>query len=207
MLEGINNIIFDLGGVILDIDFTKTIKAFQDLGVSNAHSFFTKDQPQLLTDLEIGKITPQQFRDQIKKISALDLTDSEINNAWNALLLKTPPERIDILGFLKQVKRTFLLSNTNQIHQDAFDKYYKQHHRLKNGLSDLFEQDHYSHIIKKRKPEASSFQYVLELHGLYPDETLFIDDSESNIVGAQKLGIKTWHLKQGESITQLLKTL
>ena len=125
----------------------------------------------------------------------------KIVEAWNALLLDFPKERIDLLKKIKTKYRTFLLSNTNSIHLKEFQE--RLHNEQGVYLEDLFEKAYYSHVVKLRKPNADIFNLVLKENDLMPSETLFIDDTASNFPEAEKMGIQTYHLKPGMSITDI----
>jgi len=201
-LNGVKNIIFDLGGVILNIDYGQTANAFKKIGVTNFNEIYSQaKQGQVFDKLETGELTPEEFRDYIKDIVP-SLQFSAIDKAWNAMLLDLPVQRVDLLKELKKGYRLFLLSNTNEIHIKAFRKMIKSSYG-EYILDAIFEQQYYSSEIGMRKPNADSFQYVLEQNGLEPSETLFIDDSIQHVEGASKLNIKAYHLKPEEDITRL----
>lgn len=200
----IKNIIFDLGGVILNIDYLLTIDAFKRLGINQYDKLYTQAQQiDLFDNIEKGEITAQQFRNELKKLADKALTDQEINFAWNAMLLDLPKERLDLLSGLKDKYRTFLLSNTNEIHLEAYFAELKRVHGYKN-LSPFFEDEFYSHEIGLRKPDQEIFRFVLEQKELMAEETLFIDDSIQHIEGAKKAGINAYHLTNGETILDFL---
>jgi putative hydrolase of the HAD superfamily len=201
----LKNIIFDLGGVILNIDYHLTINAFKSLGIENFEEIFTQaKQVGIFDQLDKGIISPAQFREGIREISPVALTDSQIDWAWNALLLDFPPQRLDILRNVRKYYKTFLLSNTNAIH---IEEYNKTLHRTcgVDNLSVFFDKVYYSHIINMRKPDAEAFEIILHENKLNPAETLFIDDSIQHIEGAKKLGIIAYHLnlQKGECIEKL----
>ena len=129
------------------------------------------------------------------------MSEDQIIDAWNALLLDFPRERIDLLKKIKTRYRTFLLSNTNSIHLKEFQE--RLHTEQGVYLEDLFEKAYYSHVVKLRKPHADIFNLVMNENNLVPAETLFIDDTESNFPEAQRLGIQIYHLKHGMSITDM----
>lgn len=204
-MKNIKNIIFDLGGVILNIDYTITAEAFKNIGVKNYNELYTQfNQISLFDDLETGKITPDFFRRKIKNLCKLDISDKEIDKAWNAMLLDFPKERLDLLNNLKNKYRLFLLSNTNEIHLIDYQKQLKEKFNI-NNLSKFFEKEYYSHIEGLRKPNKEIFEMVLEENHLIASETLFIDDSIQHIEGAKLVGINTHHLTNGETINNLFK--
>ena len=185
----IRHIIFDLGGVLLNVNYEASIKAFQQLGVKDFDVFFTKaKQGKLFDQLDRGEITPGEFRDAIRQISSLPLADRQIDEAWNAMLMDLPAERIELLEGVKKHYRTFLLSNTNAIHYPIYSEYLKQTFGY-HSLSDLFEKEYLSYQIGMRKPDTAPFELVLKENGLDPRETLFIDDTMQHVEGARKAGL------------------
>jgi glucose-1-phosphatase len=201
-LNGVKNIIFDLGGVILNIDYRLTAKAFKEIGVINFDEIYSQaKQGQVFDKLETGELTPDEFREYMKEIvPSLQLSD--IDKAWNAMLLDLPVQRIDLLKKLKNKYRLFLLSNTNEIHIKCFRKIIESSYG-ENIFDAIFEHQYYSSDIGMRKPNPECFQYVLEKNGIEPSETLFIDDSIQHVEGARKLKINAYHLISGENITTL----
>ncbi|NHB68950.1 HAD family hydrolase [Perlabentimonas gracilis] len=203
--QNIKNIIFDLGGVILNIDYHLTIDAYKNLGITDFDSMFTQAQQVGLFDqLDKGLVTPAQFRDGIRQISNPALTDKQIDDAWNAMLLDFPPQRLDVLEKVKPHYSTFLLSNTNAIHIEEYNKVLHKTFGVDN-LSVYFDKEYYSHLIHMRKPDAEAFEIILRENNLNPSETLFIDDTQQHVEGARKLGILAHHLNipAGECIEKL----
>lgn len=198
----LKNIIFDLGGVLLNIDYKKTAKAFSDLGVSNFEKMYDQfSADELFEKLETGHITQDYFfRAMHARIDSL--TPQIITKAWNAMLLDF---RLDSLMFLEKLAgkyNLYLLSNTNIIHKTNFDTLFTRE-TGNRSIDDYFKKAYYSHLIGLRKPNTDVFDFVLRDAGLKAGETLFIDDSSNNIEGARSLGIKTHLLKSGERIENL----
>lgn len=190
----IDNIIFDLGGVLLNIDYYKSINKFKSLGITDFENLFTQAKQNKLFDmLDTGEISPGDFRDTIRKYSNTKLTDNQIDDAWNAMLLNLPKERIELLQNVKQKYRTFLLSNTNAIHYPQYMKYMESEFGIKN-LSDLFEKEYLSHEIGMRKPDIEVFTLIIEEQKLNPQKTLFIDDTKQHVDGARKAGLSAYWL-------------
>lgn len=199
----IKNIIFDLGGVILNINYQHTIERFKALGFENIDETFSMlKQSSLFDGWDTGKITPDEFRTELKSLISSPVNDEQINEAWCAMLLDIPPKRIELLQELKSHYNTYLFSNTNAIHLLKFDEMMREQFNIE-GLSPLFKKDYYSNIIGYRKPDAESYLYILEEQDLKPEETMFIDDLEPNIHGANSVGIKGYHLVAPETILNL----
>jgi putative hydrolase of the HAD superfamily len=206
-LEHINNVIFDLGGVILNISPEKTVEEMKKLGISNFDRLYSQlKQNETFDLLEKGMLSEDQFVAEILQYVDKHIEKEQIIEAWNALLLDFPEERISLLDELNKSNRfrTFLLSNTNGIHKKTYnDDLYV---RFSKRLEDLFEKAFFSHEIAMRKPDPEIFQYVLRREKLDPSETLFIDDSEVNIAAADRLGLETFQIKDGVSIVDLFPT-
>lgn len=199
------NIIFDLGGVILNIDYFLTEKAFSKLGISDFKSLFSQaQQTQLFDNYEKGFISSNDFRTELKKYLPKNISNQEIDNAWNAILLDLPIERIELLEKFKTTHRTFLLSNTNDIHIETFNQYLQKDFAIPD-LSNLFEKMYLSYKIGMRKPDSEIFELVLKENNLKPNETLFIDDSIQHVEAAKKLGINAYWLDvKKESILDVI---
>jgi FMN phosphatase YigB (HAD superfamily) len=191
-MQNIKNIIFDYGNVIFDIDFRIAQASFKKLGIVDIENFFAhKAHNQLFDDFETGSISPSEFRAGIRQAANKpELTDQEIDDAWNSLLIGTIQENHDLLLKVKNKYRSFLLSNNNEIHYDWIINYLKATFKI-NNYDDYFEKAYFSQQMKLRKPNTNIFEQVLKDNNLNPAETLFIDDSPQHIEGAKKLGINT----------------
>jgi HAD superfamily hydrolase (TIGR01509 family) len=188
-MNSVRNIVFDLGGVILDIDYNRTRDAFIELGFKDFETIYSQAKQELIFDLlETGMITASDFRDVIRNYAEKNFTDSEIDAAWSAMIIGLPQERVNFLRKLKKPYRLFLLSNTNEIHEKEFTRKITAAFG-KNILADLFEKSYYSHHIGMRKPNAEIFKLLLQENNLDTTETLFIDDSEQHVDGASKAGL------------------
>jgi putative hydrolase of the HAD superfamily len=203
----IQNLIFDFGGVICNIDVSRTEMAFKNLGLQafDKKSSIT-DSAGLFEKLETGSISPEQFRNEVKKIFDKPITDEQINHAWNAMLLDIPASRIKLLEDLHLNYRTFLLSNSNAIHYQKYLADFKQNYGYTN-FDELFEKAWFSFNIGLKKPNPAIFRYVTDQRGLNPAETLFIDDTLMHVEGARKAGLHAHHLKiaGNEEITDLFE--
>jgi putative hydrolase of the HAD superfamily len=201
-MQKIQNIIFDLGGVLLNIDFNLSEKAFEQLGVENFKAFFNQfHSNELFIKLETG-MDVDLFYDEFRLATSTSLSNDQIKDAWNALLLNFRNESIKALPGLRNKYKLYVLSNTNEIHLQEFQKRFTIEMNL-SSFDDLFDATYYSHRIGFRKPNANAFQFVLEKHQLIAEETLFIDDSINNIETAQQLGLQTIHLLPQMKIEEL----
>jgi len=188
-------VIFDLGGVILNLDYDLTINAFKELGQESFENLYTQaNQDAIFDKYEVGQISSDEFVSYLLNLLPLNCQKEEVIFAWNAMLLDLPRKRIDFIRQIASKLPIFLFSNTNELHLASFTKYFENEYENLNLLEDLFVQCYYSHLVGQRKPNSKAFETVLNDHNLRPEEVLFIDDSIQHIEGAQKLGIKTIHL-------------
>ncbi len=195
MNQNFEAIIFDLGGVILNIDYFKTSDAFKALGITNFDELYSQAvQNDIFDDLETGKLSEHDFRTYIKKQVSLALSDQDIDKAWNAMLLDLPKHRVDLIKQLALKYPVFLYSNTNSIHLKAFRSIIQHEHGNANLLEEIFKTTYYSHELQQRKPNPEGFLHILTENGLTASQTLFIDDSIQHIKGARAIGLQTHHL-------------
>lgn len=203
MQKKFNSIIFDLGGVIYDIDVSCTVKAFKDLGIPNFDQFYTlKKQEQLFDLLETGSIKLEDFYAKLREKNN-SITDEQIINCWNALLIGLPQENIQLLRDLKNDYRLFLLSNTNELHLNQINDEMNAQFQLQS-LDDLFEKAFYSFKMGLRKPDPAIYEKVLELAGINADEVVFIDDNSDNIAAAESVGITSILKSRDQTLTDFL---
>lgn len=192
----VRNIIFDLGGVFIDIHYHKTRDAFTVLGVADFDALFQQSYSNpLFAQLEQGELSPEDFYDAFRAETGLDVSNAQICDAWNAMLGDFRPQSVAVLPALKKSHSIFLLSNTNQIHHEAFTTQYQQ--TFGYDFDAHFDVAHYSHILGLRKPHVACYEAVLQQHGLHAEETLFVDDTPKNIAGAQAAGLQTLLLSPG----------
>ena len=201
-MKDIKNIIFDLGGVIMDIDVKQTMNAFSELGLKNIHEYFGHGfAASFFSDHEAGKISDEAFLSEINKLLNTEVRQSDLIDAWNALLLRFPPERIALLKEIKSRYRIFLYSNTNAIHYKKFSEIYRN--TFHGELEDLFEKAYFSHDLGHRKPDLGGYELIIRENSLDPKLTLFVDDALMNVEGAIKAGLKGLYLPPGFFITDI----
>lgn len=205
MNKPIKNIIFDYGNVIFMIDFKRAQHSFTELGVQNVERFFAHTgHDQIFDEFEGGEISAQEFRNGIRKITGIpDLSDEHIDKAWNSLLIGVPEPNHELLLKARKKYRTFLLSNTNEIHYNWIMEYLNMEHNITSNAG-FFEKDYYSHLMKMRKPNPDIFEYVLAENNLDPSETLFIDDSAQHLKTAASLGLLTHLLSPDETLESFM---
>lgn len=204
-LRKIDALIIDLGGVILDIDIEGTFDKFKQLGIGPGQSGLQQiKENKIFTSFEKGMFTPQQFRNEIRKVSKAQFSDDEFDEIWNSMILFYPVDRITALEKLRVKYRTFLMSNTNEIHFHFYSKMLSQSFGY-DYLDDLFEKAYYSHTSGMRKPDLDFFRHILKENNLSAEKTLFVDDFIENIEAAKSLNINTYHVSNGHSLVDLLK--
>ncbi len=203
----IKNIIFDLGGVIINLDIPKTISEFNKLSNQPFESIYNQlQQTPVFDSFDKGQITEKDFFVELKKALRNDVTDEELLFAWNAMLLDFPKHRLELLSKLKPNYRLFLLSNTNESHVLEFEKTLFASHGYQN-LEPFFEKVYYSCRMNQRKPNADIFESVLNENNLIAEQTLFIDDSPQHVEGALTLGVKAMLLEKNNEVEDLLREL
>lgn len=197
------NIILDLGGVILNVDYNRLVETFASYGVKDFDKIYTqKNQVDIIDRFEEGKCSIEEFRDGIRELVKMDLSDSQIDNAWYSMILDLPKERIQLLGMLKLKYKLFLYSNTNELHINYLRETLTKEFGF-DIFQTLFNKAYLSNEIKRRKPHSESFSWVCNDAGILPEETLFIEDTLHHIEGAKKMGLNTYWLTNGETLIDL----
>lgn len=201
-LTNIKNIILDLGGVILDLDFESCINEFKKMGIRDIVNLYeVPDHYPFFIQLEKGLISPDDMRNDVRRTTGKDLSDEEIDYAWNIVSAGFTKKAIETVKILNSRYRLFLLSNTNAIHEVYYNNQLKEQHGIRN-LTEIFEKVYYSHDLHMRKPDAEIFEFVLQDSQLDPVETLFVDDTAVHLKTASSLGIQTFHLVPPQRIEE-----
>ena len=204
MDKKIRNIVFDLGGVLVDLDFKAAINGLQKAGFANVKEQLQAfDCEGIFQKFELGEMTADEFRSAIRENSTVSLTDEEVDGLWNAMLLEVPREKLELILHLRGKYMVYLLSNTNSIHWDYVCKNAFNYRGFR--VNDYFEETFLSFEMHLAKPDKAIFEKVLEEANLLPEETLFIDDSEANCKAASELGIHTHHYHIGEDLKELFE--
>jgi putative hydrolase of the HAD superfamily len=206
VLANLSTIIFDLGGVILNLDTKLSVKAFAELSGLEDKEIYAKFLEEVWSyAFEKGEIDAPTFRNELRRSLQVDLLDEQIDKAWNAMLIDLPISRLQMVAGLKDKYQLFVLSNTNAIHIEVFNKMVAA---TTNGgsITDYFDKVYYSHELGMRKPDTEIFTYVIDINHLDPQKTLFIDDMENNIIAAQSVGLRTVHLSDQDYLTELFSS-
>ena len=199
----IENIIFDFGGVILDIDYSQT-----DIhlgGLINRDKIYFEPFKTIFEEYEVGIFGERRFLDKLKSaIGNSDLEDEILITAWNSMLGPTYAHRLEMLSALQSRFRTFLLSNTNETHLDCVKRQIRADFEIVDFDSQYFEKVYYSHLIQRRKPDVSTYLFVIKDAGIDPTNTLFIDDSLENVLGARNAGLLAIQHDRNVDITTVI---
>ncbi len=201
------NLIFDIGDVIIDIDYLVTIDEFQKLAAVDFTEIVSYSKQHHIFDLfEMGKITAQGFRNELKKFLKTGVSDDEITYAWNAILIHYPEQKFALLNELKSKYNTYALSNINEIHVEAINAKAREMLGV-NKFGDFFHRAYYSNEIGFRKPDKEIYEFVLAKENLNAHETFFVDDKLENVEAAKQLGIHAYQLKDRNKLNELLLDL
>ena len=204
MEKNIKNIVFDLGGVLVDLDFKAAINGLQQAGFANVkEQLLAFDRGGIFQKFEVGEITADEFRAAIRENSTVTLTDEEVDNLWNLMLLEIPREKLELILELRSKYMVYLLSNTNAIHWDYVCKNAFNYRGFR--MEDYFEETFLSFEMHLAKPDKAIFEKVLSEANLLPEETLFIDDSEANCKAAQEVGIHAHHYHIGDDLSKIFE--
>lgn len=203
MSAKIKNIIFDLGGVVLDIDENVVYKELEKMGINTSELARSKEFIETMSKFDTGIYTAPTFRKKMKTLVGQEkMTDEKFDSIWNAMLLDIPHERIEAIEQIKKHYRIFLMSNTNVIHYDLYVRDLQLRFGY-NEFDELFNKSYFSFAEHLEKPDPRFFELILDHEGLLPKETLFIDDTAANIKVAKSLGINTYHISREELVRNL----
>ncbi|NBL64455.1 HAD-IA family hydrolase [Flavobacterium sp. NST-5] len=187
----INTIIFDFGDIFIDIDFQAMQNALKDLGLQE----WNEELDKLNFKFEKGKISQEEFLTGIQKYVP-NASLPEIKKAWSKVLVDFPLYRLEFLQNLSHNYQLFLLSNTDSIHVEQFEKMVGE--SFSRDFYQCFEKVYFSFEIGARKPDPEAFNYIINKHELSVKRTLFVDDRKTNTDIAESLGMKVWNLIPGE---------
>lgn len=206
MSKRLPNLLFDFGGVIININYQRTLDAMRLLsGEGSTIAFTQAAQAELFDLLETGKLTSEQFRTGLRSGYGLQATDDQLDAAWNAMLLDVPAERLALIAELRaQGHETALLSNTNHMHINVINQQLKTQYGFEHGIADALDRVFYSQEVGLRKPGEEIFRHVLREMNWKAEETLFIEDSIQHIETASRLGIHTLFLAPPLTLTEAL---
>jgi len=205
LLQGIEAIIFDLGNVLIDLDYPGIIKAFQRVAQKNQNNIEKLVvNAKVLQMFEMGKISPENFRAEISQILDVKLEDSDFDKIWNSMLKSISKERMNKVLEIRKKYKTYILSNSNVIHEPAFEGMVRGATGM-SGIRSFVDKAYFSHEIGMRKPDLACYHFVVEDIGLCPSKMLFLDDRLDNVEAAREAGIKAIQIFQpDEQVNEIL---
>jgi len=202
-LEGIKNIVFDLGGVLITLDREEAVNRFKKAGLENAAELLNAyHQKGIFLELEEGKLSMEEFYEAVRQEAGRYISNETIDYGWMGFLKELPQNKLTLLEELKQKGyRLYLLSNTNPIimswaHSPAFSPQGK-------SIDDYFDKLYLSYQIGYTKPHPEIFRFMFDDSGIIPSESLFIDDGLANVEAGEKAGMKTYLAINGEDFGHL----
>lgn len=205
MSAKIKNIIFDLGGVVLDIDEDIVYKELEKMGISTSKLAHSKEFMDIMSKFDTGIYTAPTFRKKVKAFLGQEkMTDQKFDSIWNSMLLDIPRERIEAIEKVRKHYKIFLMSNSNVIHYDLYVRDLQLRFGY-NEFDELFNKSYFSFAEHLEKPDPRFFELILDHEHLLPEETLFIDDTAENIKVAKSLGINTYHISREELVRNLFE--
>ena len=200
------HLLFDFGGVLIDIDYARTPNAFRRLSRAGSTVEYSQaTQAALFDEFETGQLTPAEFRAGLRAAYDLDATDAQIDAAWHALLLDVPAERLALVAELRrQGHQTALLSNTNALHIAEINRRLAAQYGFRHGIADCLDRVFYSQEVGLRKPGEEIFRHALREMNWQPEDVLFIEDSPQHVATARRLGLRVLHLAPPLILTSAL---
>jgi putative hydrolase of the HAD superfamily len=203
-VTNIKNIIFDLGGVILTLDRDEAVRRFLEVGLDSAEELLDPyHQKGIFLDLEEGRLSEEEFYEELRRIAGKDISDEDIRYGWFGFIKDTPAYKLEMLEELKKDYNLYLLSNTNPVIMGwAMSSRFSEKGK---SLDEYFDKLYLSYQLGVTKPHPSIFKHIIEDTGLIPSETLFIDDGGSNIEMGKEFGLHTFQPKNGEDFRYIFK--
>ena len=205
--QEIEFLIFDLGNVIYDIDYQRTFEKINSRLPENKHHLIKEFMVSPIHfDLETGKSDENTFRNGVRDFFAADWEDAWIDEVWNSILVDIPQERLELLMELKKKYPLYMLSNTNSIHFKVVEETFKQ--KLPAGTwPQLFDHMFLSQEMGLRKPDEAIYKEVVKGIGTTPEKCLFFDDLKENLLGANKVGIQTYHIDHPKALINFFQNV
>jgi glucose-1-phosphatase len=204
--HNVKNVILDLGGVLLDINPQKTFSALKRiLSPEESVSIQWDEIPEIVLAMETGRWKKHEFIDHLKKVCKPDVIEEEMVDAWCAMILEFPHDRVEMVKSLSEKYQVFLLSNTNILHIKYFEKEFKNRYHI--SLHQLFSKVYYSSEIGYRKPDIDSFLYVLNDAGIKAEETIMVDDREDNCIMAESIGMHSLKVPEKSGLEAVIDQL
>ena len=201
--RNISTLIFDLGGVLINLEKSNCIKAFHQLGFKDIENYLDNFQHKgIFIALEKGEVSTEEFITTLRAACPQAHSDRQITEAWCAYLLDIPVAKLQLLVELRKQFRVIMLSNTNGIHFPFISS--TQFEAQGYTIQQCFDKCYLSHELKTAKPEGLVFEKLLASEGIEASHCLFLDDGLKNIQKASQYGIQTYHVAEREDLSFLL---
>lgn len=207
MITKYDNIVFDLGGVIVDIDPQACIDELNKIGLHDAAKIIDPYKQQgAFLELEEGKITAAEFYDIMRSMcNNKEITNKELEDAFCSFIPSLPVERLKALRELRKTKKVYALSNTNAIlFNNVIDRLFRQEGL---AINDYFDGIVTSFADRACKPSPKIFNTLLQRYDLAGSRTLFLDDSQANCDAAKECGIDSALVPPGVEFTEILNSI
>ena len=187
----IRTVIFDFGGVLLNLNPDKCRKAFHDLGIHQIEDFIDRYRPKgLFFEAECGNIGQETFISELQKLAPRPTTREEIIAAYTSFLIELPPQKLELIRRLHSGCEVFLLSNINELcYNFCKERFFAQQGYR---MEECFNRMYLSYQMRICKPDPGIYEAMLADSGLNPATTLFVDDSRDNTGVADRYGINTY---------------
>lgn len=206
-MKGIKNVIIDLGGVMIDLDRDRCVRAFEALGIAGVNDMlglYRQKEPFL--SIETGKISVAQFYDHLRQLAGRQIADSDFENAFDEFLVALPPERLAALRKMREHGlMLYMISNTNVVMYDGWIKRAFMQEGLRAG--DYFDGIVTSFAEGVCKPDPQIFETVIRRYDLVPSESILLDDSEANCEEARRLGMQALRIQGNETLLTAAESL
>lgn len=208
-MQNIQNIVFDLGGILLDLDHQRTYdKMSALLNVDFRPHNLDITMVNLLDEFEKGQVNAETFIWNLQRLAnGKTPSGNLVVEAWNAMLIGWNPDKFLLLKELRQKYKIFLLSNTNELHLQWIKSSLRLRHHIENFEQQFFDKAFYSHLIEMRKPDEEIYNFVTQEAGLIPENTLFIDDTQMNIDAASCVGWQTFRHEPADDLRQVMTSV
>lgn len=193
MLKAIKNVVFDLGGVICDLEVERVIEAFREIGMPKMAALMDPCYPAEVNErMESGRISWEEACDEMRRIdNRPEVTNAEIEWVYREFLARVDSSKMATIDRLRaQGFKTYVLSNTNPVAIEIVRDRVRE--ATGRELDSYFDDIFLSYQLKILKPSPAIFEKMIALSGMNPQETLFIDDGSRNADTAHKLGFAVY---------------
>jgi len=199
--RNIQTLIFDLGGVVVDIDFNLAFQCWEtksDLSISEISARFKMDSAY--KKHETGQISWDEYAEHLRQSLQIDGSDQDILTGWNSIFKDQVTDVVEAIGSICEKNHCSLLSNSNLAHQEFWAIKYK-------AFLPLFSNVFVSSEIGFRKPDHDCFKYIFDKLNIEASDAIFFDDTYENIVAGRQFGIESVHVRNPHDVISKLHEL